>query len=711
MLAHALALVVRGFRIHPLHDISSGECSCALGPRCPDSKQGKHPRLNDWVKDASDDPDQVQTWWAKWPKANIGILCGNGLYVLDVDPKNGGDESLERLGSLPRTFMVATPTGGRHFYFKTDLGLRNSAGKLGRGLDTRGEGGFIVGPGSVRKMGAYKIVCDEPFAELPGRLKPEPKPKKPAAAIELPIREGIPDRYVAAAVNGELAKFSGAVEGERNHQLFKTTARLGEFVAAGALDEVQIVDKLIDIAESIGLEPSEIQKTIASGLRAGEQNPVVLTERKLPARPAQGSASVPRIDKQMVQPPGHSTSIASCKAVLEDPALRALAMGKGELRFNEMTLKPEFDGIPVDDKFITDFRVQAERWIFGSTKEGNPKPVQFARDTAEQAISSYAADNRYHPVRDYLVGLQPASGAIEQMCDAMHIGEMALDRLLIRKWLISCVARVMEPGCKVDTVLILCGGQSKFKSTFFATLAGDWFNDGYMDIESKDAFMALRATWLFEWQELAAMQKSRTRETLKAFLTSRVDRFRPPYGHTVQDFPRSCVIVGTSNEDSFLSDPTGNRRFWPIKIEKEIDIETVRRLRVSVWGEAVAIYRSGEQWWLKPDEARDLEGVHENFVAVDPWSEDVERWINTTSTDITVASVAHDALRLEQTHVNRATEMRISSILSSLGYVRGTRKRVNGVAIRPWQVGSLDQVGSKMPSNVIPITTDPSDPT
>lgn len=156
-LAAALARAGEGWAVHPLWGIVNGQCECQRGAACQTA--GKHPRLTEWQKKATKDPATIRTWWARWPHANIGGATGrkSGRNVLDIDPRHGGDVSLELLESeyrpLPETQESVTGSGGRHLHFAYGGPLSNTAGVLGPGLDIRSDGGNIVLPGSVHING------------------------------------------------------------------------------------------------------------------------------------------------------------------------------------------------------------------------------------------------------------------------------------------------------------------------------------------------------------------------------------------------------------------------------------------------------------------------------------------------------------------------------------------------------------------------------
>lgn len=233
-----------------------------------------------------------------------------------------------------------------------------------------------------------------------------------------------------------------------------------------------------------------------------------------------------------------------------------------------------------------DDALRIKEWIM------NCYSVEIPLIRIHEAMTIVALRNAYHPLREYLDSLQwdgipRIDSAFKRLLGA-DMPEPYLSEVS-RRFFMACVHRAFHPGCKFDYVVVLEGRQGTGKSTFIEKLAGlGWFLDGLPNVADKDASLYLQGTWIVELAELDAVFKS-TNEATKAFVTRRVDKFRPPYGRTREDFPRVSVMVGSTNDDNYLSDPSGNRRYWPVRIKK-CDFKAVEKERDQLWAEAVFHY-------------------------------------------------------------------------------------------------------------------------
>lgn len=212
-----------------------------------------------------------------------------------------------------------------------------------------------------------------------------------------------------------------------------------------------------------------------------------------------------------------------------------------------------------------------------------------------------ANENAYHPVREYLDGL--CWDGTERL-DTLLVRYMGAEdtpytRAVTRKWMTAAVKRMYQPGCKFDAMLVLVGAQGIGKSRLAAILSRGWFTDSLTCMDGKEAYEAIRGSWIIEVAELAAARRSE-QEAQKKFISSQVDTYRPAYGRNVVSLPRQCVFYGSTNDMEPLKDDTGARRYWPvlcagvnhgqhIGLEEEVD---------QLWAEAVVRYRAGETLWL-----------------------------------------------------------------------------------------------------------------
>ena len=242
----------------------------------------------------------------------------------------------------------------------------------------------------------------------------------------------------------------------------------------------------------------------------------------------------------------------------------------------------------------------------------NQKYGVYSPTKTKDAVLSVASERAYHPIKEYLDTLEPWDGVNRidtLLIDYLGAADNSYTRAVMRKTLTAAVARIYKPGVKFDSVLILNGPQGIGKSTFFARLAGKWFSDSLTvtDMRDKTGPEKLQGYWIMELGELAGMRKTEA-ETIKSFISRTDDKYRASYGISVENHPRRCIIVGSTNAESgFLRDTTGNRRFWPVKVQggsikKPWDIaeDEIRQ----VWAQAKSLYKEGEKLYLEGDEAK-----------------------------------------------------------------------------------------------------------
>lgn len=354
-----------------------------------------------------------------------------------------------------------------------------------------------------------------------------------------------------------------------------------------------------------------------------------------------------------------------------------------KLKYNGLSEAVEWDGKRLEDEDATVIQVGVEKTY----------DLQFNADQMNAVLKQTAKQRTYHPVVRYLNRIRwDGEERIDRyLVDYLGATDTPLHRAISRRWFVGCVARAMGKGqrpVKVDTVLILAGPQGARKSTSFRKLAGDdWFSDTALDIRNKDSFQTIRGVWIYELAELAAT-RPRDAETVKAFLSAETDRYRPPYARNPVNSHRQVVFVGTTNEASFLSDPTGARRFHPVTVGK-IDLEAIERDRSMLWAEAVAAWKAGERWWLTPEEDADLRDAQEQFRNEDPWQAAIEQWMEDSphreraKKGLRIADVLVDVLEMDTDKHGKHHEMRLGGVLQSMKWEK-RRKMRHGSRVMLW---------------------------
>lgn len=270
---------------------------------------------------------------------------------------------------------------------------------------------------------------------------------------------------------------------------------------------------------------------------------------------------------------------------------------RGCIRFNEVTKDVVIGDAPIREyeKSVASVTNGINNWLqieFG---------LILTSTVARDQIYHVARANSFDPLKDYLNGVRHdrtkrIDTFLEVYCGAETEDEEGNDiteylRKISRRFLMGAAARGLKPGCQMDNVLILEGEQGVKKSRFLRALGGEFFADSTMNVTDKDSKMLVSQHWIIELAELSSLRPNET-EAQKGFFSSPVDKFRPPYAHAVEKFPRRCVCVGTTNDYKYMYDPTGARRPWPVRC-RALDARRVKKDRDLIWAEAVAEYKAG----------------------------------------------------------------------------------------------------------------------
>jgi predicted P-loop ATPase len=314
---------------------------------------------------------------------------------------------------------------------------------------------------------------------------------------------------------------------------------------------------------------------------------------------------------------------------------------------------------PVRDNDVS----QLQEWLqhCGLSKIG--------RDTTHQAVDQRAQELAFHPVRDYLDGLVWDGKARLELWLSYYLGAESspYSAGIGRMFLLAMVARIFDPGCKADYMLVLEGTQGAGKSEACRILAGQWFSDSLPEVSrDKDVAQHIRGKWLIEIAELSATNRAES-EAIKAFVSRTVERYRPSYGRKEVIEPRQCLFIGTTNQSNYLRDETGARRFWPVKVGK-IDTDALAHDRNQLFAEAVRKYRAGARWW--PDQGFEREHIkpqQDDRFEADAWQQTVATYVAPLSR-VRVTDVATKALGLQIGDIRTTEQRRVTAVLIKLGW-------------------------------------------
>jgi predicted P-loop ATPase len=337
------------------------------------------------------------------------------------------------------------------------------------------------------------------------------------------------------------------------------------------------------------------------------------------------------------------------------------------IKWNDLAQRAEWNSRPIEDSDLIDIRLILERNDYEPTV-GDVLP----------AVIRHAKDNAFHPIRDYLRSLKwDGTERLSHWLQAcLGAPDTSFVRAVGRKTLIAAVARAFRPGCKVDTVLVLEGPQGLQKSTAIATLFGEDHTAESVNLfdQHNKMVMAMMGAWCVELAEFIAIAK-RDQNTVKGMLSMRSDRVVLPYAKMASDHPRQCIFFGTINpgESGYLTDGTGNRRYWPVEVSKA-DIELIINRRDQVWAEAYRAFLAEEPWWLTEAEeelAREQVAEREKY---DVWDEILDEKLIANGIYSTSLAAALQAIGVPNERMGDKEKDRVAASLRRLGFKSVPRK-------------------------------------
>ena len=348
------------------------------------------------------------------------------------------------------------------------------------------------------------------------------------------------------------------------------------------------------------------------------------------------------------------------------------------LRLNEMTGKPEYFNRR-EWKEWSDTEESRMRAYFES------KYAMYSQNKMMDALMIYFQNHKVNPLLDILNALEwDGKPRVEFFLrDVMKADDTEYIRECSRLIFAGGIHRAFNPGCKFDDMIVLIGGQGAGKSTCVRWLnIDDGFYQEIKTINGKEGIEAIRGVWIGEVSELMAMTRVKEAEAVKAYITSQKDSYRPPYQKNVQTIPRRCVFVGTTNNPQFLTDKTGNRRFYPVICKSDgyklLDNEQeVREYIRQAWAEAVQLYKEGKlQPFARKEVLEQIRAAQEAAMEDDWRIGAIEQYLDDTKKRpndvVTVIELWHNALNEPaESKPGRADSIAITQIIMNIpGWVR-----------------------------------------
>lgn len=637
----------------------------AVFPCSPDTKKPLTPH---GCKDAKKDLGAIRAWWQRYPNASIAVATGSmsNLIMIDedldeIEGKDGPHNMMlweRENGDLPETVVVITGRGGRHRYFKYYKDdIRNRAGII-KDVDVRGEGGYAILPPSRHPNGTiyeWESSPDEiEIAEVDENVLK-------FLAIGKEIKE-----------KGQKLKLDNVIQsGQRNTTMHKLACSL----QAQGLEDNAIMAAVQQENENRcnpPLSEDEVTTIVKSALKYKKGELKVI---ELPDDPQRAPRLFYKLDNNGEVTDKICQTVANCEEVI-----RYDAELYGRIRYNEISSGISVYGnLPWKNHNGWRDWTNADDgnlWSYVENKYGLNNQTKILT-----ALGNVASGRPINLVKELL------TAAHEQWDGNKHI-ENLLPRFVgadkneyntecLRLFMLGAIKRIYQPGCKFDYVLILVGKQGSYKSSFLRFLAinDEWFCDNFNSLDGVRAFEQLRGMWMVEMSELQATKRAKDVETIKAFITSRVDVYRAAYDRRTEKHPRMCVIAGTSNPVDFLTDRTGNRRYLPItcslhEIQNPFDDELATKTEfIQAWGEAMDIFlRAGGKVRLvlpKKFETQALD-TQTTYTEDDPDVGIIQEWLNKTDNNRVCVKMLWDIpLKNEYMQMTRQETNRLHDIMKN----------------------------------------------
>jgi putative DNA primase/helicase len=632
-------------------------------PIFPCKVNGKEPLTAHGFLDASLDPEAVKAWHAKYPQANWAVRTGAlaeggaGLVVVDVDDE-GTWEILRRENPQIQTVQVRTGGGGSHLYFKYPEGrhIKSGTNVLGRGIDIRAEGGYVIVPPSVT-TGRYAFEvspADTEIQEVPEMLLDGP----PKVEVTTQDPETVADNLKAALSALNALKKVRADDYQSWLEVGMSLFELGQ-------DGLVAWDQWSKQSENF--QPGACAQKWTTFSPDLQDATKISFGSLIHWAEEDGCAPFIRSAPRKAKPSHYVTALT--------------AFGY-KFSCNDMNDMIYLNGGRMSDLLMSKIMTGLREFDYKS------------KEVATDAMASMALENKFHPIKDYLEGLKwDGVDHIGNLCEFIKDKDGVFHQIF-RAWLLGAVGRILgpRPG-QQHPMLVLDGVQGLGKSRFVWWLGSPlpaYYIQNAINTDDKDFLIQQCSKFVWEVEELDTTLRRADVGALKAFLSKEIINVRKPYGHDEIVKPATASYIGTINSSGgFLADPTGSRRFRVCTLTS-IDWNYDKHIDVNqVWAQAVASFRDGGTWELDKETQSRITEINGRYDVDDPIAFDI---FDTFSVDpaqsgkCTAAAQIIHRLRADGRVVggsDHQVAIRIANVLVRLGCVKGMI-RVNGQVTRVW---------------------------
>ncbi len=643
----------------------------------------------------------------------VGVNLNSDDLVLDVDPRRyaEGENQLEQLWNklqLPKpldTYIVGTPSGGLHIYFKRPVSpqevKRVHATVPGYpAIECKSKGRYILAAGSRTTRGVYTVKRGSPkrILQAPDALLAlVEKPESTVALLPGGVQSDDTDtrrRFIRYMTDKPAAAL-----GRRNDTIFEVACEGRDY----GLPQPILMELIHQYNNRCAppLSELELESVVHSVYRNAKNAPGVRNPdnhyNNIAGDPVIGAAEADFEDGVLIERITRGVNANEPKINLRNAVMYMIArpaIGRpnplyNALAYNEFTSDIEIvQSLPWrnDHPQWTDYDTIELKYYMNKVNR-----VDFSTPMLEEAIQMVAKRQRFHPIKEWLESIE--WDGVERLDTWLHVycGSPLTKYIseIGKCFMIGAVARVYTPGCQHDTMLVLEGPQGSGKSTVARILGGKWYADILIDPHAKDTVVNMEDAWICEASEMEFL-RGKDASALKRFLTLVTDKIRKPYARNSVKLPRKTVFLGTVNPDvnGYLVDTTGNRRFHPA-VTYGINLEALERDRDQLFAEALVRFRRREPHHITDPEVIEFAKAEQAARCMrEPWEDVVLAWMDRNKDDLpemmTNADVAATILGLGHANLGMFETRRLSRAMEGAGWYR-YRDRVNGKKAVVWR--------------------------